>query len=404
MSLLDMLSDRECWEKFYEYKTSLVCPKQFSAQLRAFIGKEGYIPVCERIERGESFPLPRKSVVSKMSSQKKRIVYTYPDDENTVLKLLTYLILRKYDGLFSGNLYSFRPARTAKDAFRRVCRGAGGMYSYKVDVSNYFNSVKIPLLLPMLKEALSDDVHLYDFLESLLIEGRVLDHGKVVREEKGIMAGIPLSSFYANLFLSDLDRRFWERGVLYARYSDDIIVFGETEEAVRTYSEEIKEHLFSVGLEVNPAKESFCTPDEGFTFLGFRYKGGVVDIAPATVRKLKGKMRRKARGLLRWRERNEVEGENAAKAFIRIFNRKLLDDPTDNDLTWSCWFFSVINTTDSLREIDRYAADCLRFLISGKRTKSRFNVRYEDLKRIGYRSLVHEYYAYCEKEKDARTE
>ena len=288
-----------------------------------------------------------------MSSQKKRIVYTYPKDENTVLKLLTYLLLRKYDGLFSPNLYSFRPGRTAKDAFRRVCLGAKGAYSYKVDVSNYFNSVKIPLLLPMLKEALSDDEPLCRFLESLLTEEFVLEGGKEIAEEKGIMAGTPLASFYANLFLSDLDRSFYEDGILYARYSDDIIVFGDSDQTVREYSDRIKEHLFSAGLEVNPAKESFCAPEKGFTFLGFRYANGVVDIAPATVKKLKGKMRRKARGLLRWRIRNGVDGEGAAKAFIRIFNRKLLDDPTDNDLTWSCWFFSVINTADSLREIDR---------------------------------------------------
>ena len=44
--------------------------------------------------------------------------------------------------------------------------------------------------------------------------------------------------------------------------------------------------------------------------------------------------------------------------------------------------------------IDRYAQDCLRVLMSGQRTKGRFNVRYEDLKKLGYRSLVHEYYAF----------
>ena len=36
--------------------------------------------------------------------------------------------------------------------------------------------------------------------------------------------------------------------------------------------------------------------------------------------------------------------------------------------------------------------DCLRYLLSGKRTKARFNVRYEDLKALGYRSLVNAYY------------
>ena len=77
-----------------------------------------------------------------------------------------------------------------------------------------------------------------------------------------------------------------------------------------------------------------------------------------------------------------------------MFDRKLLDAPADNELSWSRWFFPVITTDKSLREIDRYAQDCLRFLLSGKRTKARFNVRYEDLKSLGYRSLVHEYYGF----------
>ena len=31
--------------------------------------------------------------------------------------------------------------------------------------------------------------------------------------------------------------------------------------------------------------------------------------------------------------------------------------------------------------------------MSGTRTKARFNIRYETLKDLGYRSLVHQYYA-----------
>ena len=78
-----------------------------------------------------------------MGSKKKRIVYTYPDDFNTVLKLITYLMLRKYDGIFSKGLYSFRPGLAAKDAVMMLKRDPdlGRYYSYKVDISNYFNSI-----------------------------------------------------------------------------------------------------------------------------------------------------------------------------------------------------------------------------------------------------------------------
>ena len=103
-------------------------------------------------------------------------------------------------------------------------------------------------------------------------------------------------------------------------------------------------------------------------------------------------MRRKRDSLARWHKRNGIDGEKAAKAFIRIFNRKLLESPRDNELSWSSWFFPVISTSKSLHEIDLYMQDCLRYLISGTHTKSRFNVRYSDLKALGMRSLVNEFW------------
>ncbi len=402
ISLVDLLALPEIWEAFYEYKSSLAAPRQFTQELRPFIERRGYLGVCERIRSGEGFPLPRKAVISKMSSQKKRIVYVYPYDENMVLKLLTFLLLRKYDGLFADGLYSFRPGRSAKDAIRKLIRTPrlGHLYSYKADIHNYFNSVPVERFLPLLKEALSDDPRLYAFLSGLLREPCVLENGKPVEEQKGIMAGIPLASFYANLYLSGLDRHFAEAGVPYARYSDDIILFAPSEEEARAHAEYIHAYLAEHGLEINPEKESFSGPEDGFSFLGFSCCGGTIDIAPATLKKLRQKMRRKRDALLRWQKRNGRSGEDAAKAFVRVFNRKLLENARDNDLTWSQWFFSVITTSASLHEIDVYAQDCLRVLLAGTHTKKRFRASYEDLKSLGYRNLVHEYYAYRGKEQE----
>ena len=139
MSLLDKLSERESWERFYEYKLSLACPKRFAGELRRFIDEKRYLPICEGINAGGDFPLPRKSVISKTGSDKKRTVYTYPGDENTVLKLLTWMILRKYDGIFSRNLYSFRPGRTAKDAVRDLLKT--GVVSLKT-IRGFIRSLK----------------------------------------------------------------------------------------------------------------------------------------------------------------------------------------------------------------------------------------------------------------------
>nr|MBQ6242037.1 group II intron reverse transcriptase domain-containing protein [Lachnospiraceae bacterium] len=394
MSLLDRLPDPSAWEKFYEYKTSLACPKDFAKELRTFIDEQAYLSVCESIRAGEAFPLPRKAVISKQYSQKKRTVYIYPRRENIVLKLLTYLLLRNYDRLFSRGLYSFRPGRSAKDAVRMLQRKLRGRrwYAYKADISDYFNSLPVDRFLPVLKEAVGEDEALYAFLSRLLAEPRVRDGRDIIEEQKGIMAGTPLASFYANLYLKDLDAHFAATDIPYARYSDDIILFTETREEAEAQAAYVRSFLAEKGLRINPKKETFFSPDDGWIFLGVCSRGGVTDIAPVSLQKLKAKMRRKTRALKRWQERNGLEEEKAAKAFIRVFNRKLFESPGDNELSWSHWFFPVIDTAESLQVIDRYAQDCLRYLLSGKRTKARFNVRYEDLKRLGYRSLVHEYY------------
>ena len=400
MSLIDKLFEKSSWEKFYDYKTGLRCSKRFTKELRAFIDAEAYLKYEDAIRTCEGLPLPSKSIISKMSSQKKRTVYKYPYDFNMVLKLLTYLTLRKYDSIYTPCLYSFRPGVCAKDAIMNIThtKNIHSMYSYKVDVSDYFNSIPVPKMAEALEQTVTDDDKLLAFMKALLCEERALIGDSEVREQKGIMAGTPIASFYANLYLKDLDEWFYERRILYARYSDDIIVFAQSEEELASYKNVVLEHLNSKGLTVNPDKEVFGTPADGFCFLGIEAKNGKIDIAPASVVKLKQKMRRKARALGRWYHRKGLDGAKAAAAFIRIFNHKLLEVNEDSDLTWSLWFFPVITTPKSLHVIDLYAQDLLRYLISDTHTKSRYNVRYEDLKELGYKSLVNEYYAHKDDE------
>lgn len=394
MSLLDQLSDPLVWEKYYEYKCSLACPKDFTRALRHFIDERAYEPLCGAISRGEAFSLPRRALISKQYSQKKRVVYLYPPGENILLKLLTYLLLRTYDRQMAPGLFSFRPGRSAGDALRMLRRRLGRekWYGYKADISDYFNSLPVEKLLPMLQACLGEDEALYAFLRRLLKEPRVWDRGQIIEEEKGIMAGTPLSSFYANLYLKEMDEHFAALGIPYARYSDDIILFGKTEDEVRTQAEWLRAYLAEKGLVINPDKEKYFGPEEPWTFLGFICREGILDISPVSVKKLKAKMRRKTRALARWTARNGLPREKGARAFIRVFNRKLFESPGDHELSWSHWFFPLIGTNDSLKIIDRYAQDCLRYLLSGSRSKGRFQVRYEDLKALGYQSLVHAYY------------
>lgn len=393
--MLRALKDPEIWKQFQEYKIAGDhMDRRTETELKEIVESRSYVPIVDGILAGESFPPPRKSEISKRRSDKKRVVYIYPKIENWVLKLLTYLLQRKYDGIFADNLYSFRPKRSAHDAVRRLTRRRDlrEQWCYKADIRNYFNSVPVEKLLPLLKETLRDEAEVYAFIEGLLTNPYVKAKGDLIQEDKGIMAGVPISAFLANLYLSHVDHYFREQGTVYIRYSDDIILFCPSKEELDLAIAKLHDFLTQAGLAMNPDKEIYTPPGGMWTFLGFSYDNGTVDVAPVSVEKLKAKMRRKARALIRWQAKKGTTGPQAAKAFIRVFNRKLFNNTSEHELSWCLWYFPMINTDRSLKVIDHYCQSCIRYIATGKRNKSAYNFRYEDMKAIGYMSLVNQYY------------
>lgn len=398
MSLLDIISDERVWIDFYEHKAD---PAYFriadARQLFQYVRQKRYLPVIEKIRSGEGLSVPQKKRIAKEDSSKKRIVYSLPEDESMVLKLLTWLMIRKYDSFFSDNLYSFRPGYGVKHVLKKILNDPepSQYYSYKLDVRNYFNSIDVDLLLPILKELLTADKPLYEFLAHQLSNPLVFDQGELVEEKKGVMAGMPYAVFLANVFLTPLDRMFEHiSGVIYCRYSDDIVLFSKDKDILDQAKAILHNHLCDYNLEINTDKEIETQPGESWTFLGFECDGKAIDVSKVSVQKLKSKMRRKAKALRRWAEVNGKDGWMAARAFIRHFNKKLYTSESNDEVNWSWWYFPLITTDRSLKQIDSYMQGCIRYIATGKRTKAKYNLRYAQMTEYGMHSLVNMWYKF----------
>jgi hypothetical protein len=395
-SLISQLTLQETWEEFLAYR---LLKGRFNwhefDEADAFVEREDYLPLVTKIAQGEGIGIPTKKLVNKMGSGKKRVVYSFAPDEMLVLKLIAFL-LYKYDDQFAPNCYAFRRGLKASDAVFKINKAIRGqkMWAYKLDIHDYFNSIDIDILLPMLAEMLTDDLPLYHFFEKLLTTNLAISNSQVIEEKHGVMAGTPTAPFLADVFLKEVDLYFYKQGVVYARYSDDIIMFAPDYEQLMQYKNQMARFLAQYHLEVNPDKEKVYSPDEAYEFLGFKCHGHDIDISEATKQKMKGKISRKARALLRWNQKNHIDPEKAMKALINYFNRKFFESDDPETLTWSRWFFPVINQTDGLKEIDHYLQQYIRFLNTGKHNKTNFRVDYERLKALGYKSLVNEYYNY----------
>ena len=128
-------------------------PKWREEELRKYIEEKRYIETLERLHHENSKQYPIARVINKKNTDKKRMVFTYDSDENYIMMIMSYL-LYEYDSCLMPNVYSFRRDTGVKKAIKTITAHPciDQMYSYKIDIQDYFNSVSIHLLLPQLQE------------------------------------------------------------------------------------------------------------------------------------------------------------------------------------------------------------------------------------------------------------
>lgn len=402
--ILQMAGQKQYWLDFLEYKLNKQhLTHREEAELREFIEQETYLPLCKLWEQNR-YPsqYPQKRTINKQGSRKKRIVYSFPGAEGIFLKFIAFHLYR-YDWFFCDNCYAFRRDFGVWEAMHRIrsTPSFGNMYCLKVDISNYFNSIDVDILLDKLLFIKDTDFSLYQLFQKILKEERVCENTKILLEKHGAMAGTPISPFFANVYLRDVDFYFKEANIPYFRYSDDILIFADSLAELETYQNKLYEHIHLLGLTINPEKVHISTPGEPWEFLGFCYRNGEIDLSDATLRKTKAKIKRKADALRRWSRSKDLSTEKAAIGLIRAMNRKFFgssslddmdEDDDSNDFTWSRWFFPNLTTDKGLKIIDNYLQEYIRYTVTGRHYKGNYRIRYEQLKEWGYQSLVHEYY------------
>ena len=399
--MLEDLLNKHLWQDYLHRKEDNVfVSSREKKYLEEYVTTEKYKSLCESICDGSySFSVPSKHLIAKNASGKKRTVYSFLTEEMIILKYLSFL-LYKYDYLFSNNLYSFRKGIGVKTAvhFLSSTRDVGKMYGYKLDVANYFNSIDPDILLSSLRDCIDED--LFSLFASIIGDRRVLHRGEMIEENKGVMAGIPISNFLANFYLKDLDRYFWEQKVIYLRYADDILLFAHSEEERKECADYLLEYLHSMKLSVNPDKELWISPGDSFDFLGFSFSGKTVDVSSHSLEKVKGKISRKARALRRWYLSKGLAPDAALKAMNRIFNTKFYGKDSA-DMSWQYWYFPLITTDTRLHIIDTYMQQYQRYIVTGRHYKMNYAYcPYDRLKACGYKPLVTAYHEFREEQKE----
>ena len=197
------------------------------------------------------------------------------------------------DPQMSESSYGFRPNRSAHQALK-----AGSAYveqGYRVavdlDMEKFFDKVNHDILMSRLARCIKDK-RVLCYIRRMLKAGMMDNEGIKQKREQGTPQGGPLSPLLANVLLDDLDRELENRGLHFCRYADDCMIFVRTMEAGKRVLGSISQYIEDeLKLKVNRQK-SKVDKVWNCVYLGYIIGvGGTLRIAPASVKKLKGRIR-----------------------------------------------------------------------------------------------------------------
>jgi RNA-directed DNA polymerase len=212
-----------------------------------------------------------------------------------IQQCLLQVLQPQFDPTFSAHSYGFRPGRSAHDAVRAAQRyiQSGRRWVADVDLAKFFDRVNHDVLMERLSRRIADRRALR-LIRRYLTAG-VLADGVVVGRHEGTPQGGPLSPLLANVLLDEVDQALEQRGLVFARYADDLNVYAGSKRAANDAMATLKRLFARLRLQVNESKSAVARVWER-KFLGYSFwvaPGRMVRprVAPAALVEMKARVR-----------------------------------------------------------------------------------------------------------------
>ena len=238
--------------------------------------------------------------------------------------------------------------QTVKEISKQICEK--GTYGYKVDLSKYFDTVKIEVI-----DAALDELDTGSPLDKIVREyyhnNLVFDaDGNLVEHYGSLKQGCAVASFLANYVLRDIDAVCSKVVPIYARYSDDILIIGSRADKAMFY---LQTMLEAKGLKLNPKKIEKLSKDKFFTFLGFNICGDKITFSKKSIKNFQNEI-----------ESRTIKSKYGTTKAINQVNKYLYEG--DGKFGWSRYFLGTINVDEDVDELNKFVVDCIKAVDTGK--------------------------------------
>lgn len=232
-----------------------------------------------------------KEIPKKSGGVRTISVYQIPD--SAVSDRFYYNLLSKNKHRFSSLSYAYRNDRNVHFAIQDIAHeltSTPRIYVAEFDFSDFFGSINHDYLF----KQLTKNSFLVSDLDMFVIKSFLRPF------EKGIPLGTSISLFLANVACWNLDRKFEDAGIRFARYADDTIIWSRHYSKISQAFDIIIDFSKETGIKLNyrksdgisllqknGLKSEFHNSKDFIEFLGYRISCENVGIKDSSVLKIK---------------------------------------------------------------------------------------------------------------------
>ena len=248
--------------------------------------------------------------------------------DKIVQQAIKTLIEPKLEKIFLNNSYGYRPGKGPARAIHRVMNIYRQMkqgYVAKLDIDDYFDTIRHERLFIRLQNFLNDD-EIVRLVKLCVQMGVVTKRLKWSETDMGVPQGAVLSPLLANFYLHPFDRFVSSKTPNYVRYADDFLIVAEKREALETIINEIQIKLKSdFSLKLNPPIISDL--ETGTEFLGIYIRRTGLSLSEKKKKDLEQRI-----DSIEWQDIRLSEKSKETVQGIRNYYAKLLPQPVLKEL------------------------------------------------------------------------
>lgn len=354
---LEMFFDKSIWEEMINHAVE----KKLNLEVITKLCEPRYrVILADAIEKCQYNVAPPHIGEIPKDDGGVRKVFINEDIDRLVLSIINVIYSRLYKGKIHPNCVSYQKglgvSKIVKSVSAKVSK-MNGICGYKLDISKYFDSISRECLYQCLDELDTgspiDAIVQKYYREDLIID----ENDEVIKYYKAIAQGCPVSPFFANYCLRDIDEEISRYNVIYYRYSDDMLIIGEDADAAL---ERLKAMLREKGLSLNPKKIEPIENGQWFTFLGFRINGDKISFSKKSLKNFQREIK-----LLTQPHKGDQKALDSAIRNIQYYLYTAFIKSKEN-FGWGEYFFSTVNIEEDIIELDKFVKDRLKGMYSGK--------------------------------------